>query len=134
MNKFFIIGALAFTFFILFGWTSKVVTHANSMPEVVLPIKGYDPRDLLSGHYIAYQIDWDKADCRVFNRGRCPVSVFGKSGRFYVPEDRARALDDAFRFGSGADEFAVVFAYRAGQKPIARRLLINGRPWQERVE
>ncbi len=26
--------------------------------EVVLPIRGYDPRDLLSGYYIVYQIDY----------------------------------------------------------------------------
>ncbi|MFZ4715624.1 MAG: GDYXXLXY domain-containing protein [Bacteriovoracaceae bacterium] len=26
--------------------------------EIVLPISGYDPRDLLSGHYLVYQVDY----------------------------------------------------------------------------
>lgn len=131
MNKYFVLGALAVVFIVLFGWTSTVVVKATSAPEVLLPVRGYDPRDLLSGHYISYQIDWDKANCAQFVRGRCPVSDFGPSGRFYVPEDKAHALDDVFRFGASTDELAIVFAYKPGQKPIARRLLINGQEWQD---
>lgn len=134
MNKYVMMGALSLTFLILFGWTSAVVTKANSLPEVTLPITGYDPRDLLSGHYLLYQIEWDKVDCKQFKRGRCPVRDFQEAHRFYVPEDKAQALEDAFVFGSSLDTFAIIFAYKAGKKPIARQLLINGKPWQESVQ
>ena len=37
------------------GWKSWVVAAGN---RVILPIQGFDPRDLLSGHYLIYTIDY----------------------------------------------------------------------------
>ena len=34
--------------------------------EVKVRIQGYDPRDLLAGHYIRYSIDWSKTYCTHF--------------------------------------------------------------------
>lgn len=37
-----------------------IVTHARAQQGVEwdVPVMGYDPRDLLRGHYIQYQYDW----------------------------------------------------------------------------
>jgi len=33
--------------------------------KLVLPVSGYDPRDLLSGHYLTYRVDYNRPDlCR----------------------------------------------------------------------
>ena len=52
----------------------------TSLPEVTLRISGYDPRDLLSGHYIVYTIDWDDTDCKQFKDRQCPISEFRQHG------------------------------------------------------
>ena len=98
---------------------------------------GYDPRDLLSGHYIQYQIDWDSTDCSQFRNGQCPEKDFckearwGRQCRFYIPEDKARDLDELFRKRNDTDtKFEVVYSYRPGQKAVAKQLLINGQDWR----
>ena len=48
----------------------------NSGVDIKLPVMGYDPRDLLSGHYIQYQIDWEKADCNQFEDSVCHKDNF----------------------------------------------------------
>jgi hypothetical protein len=37
------------------GWLCILVARA---PEVVLRVEGYDPRDLLSGHYLTYRVQY----------------------------------------------------------------------------
>lgn len=95
----------------------------SSGREIELPISGYDPRDLLAGHYLIYQVDYgvetscyqdnkgkDEAyvcldnktfhkgevpsDCQLFIRGTCEYSRF-KAGieRFYIPQDKASELE-----------------------------------------
>ena len=39
----------------LWGWTH---VRAKEGTEWEVPVRGYDPRDLLRGHYITYQYDW----------------------------------------------------------------------------
>ncbi len=36
--------------------------------DVVIPVTGYDPRDLLSGHYLTYRLDLDPAICEYESR------------------------------------------------------------------
>ena len=40
-------------------WIARLSLQSNRGQEIVLAIKGYDPRSMLSGHYIQYQVDWD---------------------------------------------------------------------------
>ncbi|WP_078127490.1 GDYXXLXY domain-containing protein [Leptospira alexanderi] len=42
---------------VFFGWEIITLENSkNSGKELILPITGYDPRDLLSGHYLRYDI------------------------------------------------------------------------------
>lgn len=135
MKKYILVFAFCLSFLILFSWMSSVALQARSAPEVKLVITGYDPRDLLSGHYIRYQIDWDKSDCTQFKQAQCPRQDFRGSQRFYVSEAYAPQLDDLFRRSqfdpSITDVFEVVYAYPKNRAPIAKRLLINGQDWKE---
>jgi hypothetical protein len=39
----------------LWGWTE---VRSRQGTEWLVPVAGYDPRDLLRGHYVLFQYDW----------------------------------------------------------------------------
>ena len=109
--------------------------------EVTVAISGYDPRDLLSGHYISYQIDWNKTDCSQFENNECPIEYFAKHKehaqwggryRFYIPQENAELLDRLFR--SRNKNFQVVFSYSKRSAPLGKRLLIDGIEWRKALQ
>ena len=113
------------------------------LPEVVVRIKGYDPRDLLAGHYIAYTLNWDYTDCKQFKDNICPVTEFeihankarwGEQHRYFIPEEYAIELDYAFRNQEKEKSvFEVIYKYTPGLAPIAKELLIDGKPCKETI-
>ena len=136
------IWAVLFTLplIVLVLWTAHLAYRRDTGREVKVAVQGYDPRDLLSGHYIQYQIDWQKTDCTQFIGNVCPENDFckdatwGRQCRFYVPEQAAPELDVLFRrFRWGEDNlaFEVVYSYQEGKQAIAKQLLINGKDWRE---
>lgn len=104
----------------LWGWSDW---RSRQGTDWEVPITGYDPRDLLRGHYVLYRYDWPGlAPATVFTApvgdlcltGRAPViarvhsAPVGDcphrmradqgtgnlaSGRYYVAQSRARALE-----------------------------------------
>jgi uncharacterized membrane-anchored protein len=123
--------------------------------EVVLPISGYDPRDLLSGHYLTYRVDYGLTQdcysgsmthdayvcldtksvsysypdgCERLIKGQCRGSRF-EAGieKFYVPEDKAKILEDKVRDKSGSIVLSVTRDGRAQVKD----LLIDGKSWRD---
>lgn len=123
--------------------TTALAVMRAGLPEVTVRIAGYDPRDLLSGHYIAYTIDWENTDCRQFENEICPKEAFYESGigglrgnshRFYIPERKAAELDRIFRSGENDGRvFEIVYGFAPGFRPLAKKLLINGQDWQKVV-
>lgn len=117
----------------LLFWVMCLSYQVHSGREVSIRIKGYDPVSLLSGHFIRYEIDWDNTDCTQFEENVCPKADFAKAlrnnywgdnGRFYVSEKDAQALDRAVRHKDNTAE--IIYSYKQGKKPYAKRLLING--------
>lgn len=43
---------------VMLAWVASLVLHVRTGAEVELRITGYDPRDLLAGHYLRYQVDY----------------------------------------------------------------------------
>ena len=126
---------------ILAAWSEWLYMQRASGTEVKVAISGYDPRDLLSGHYIQYTIDWDHTDCSQFANGVCPEGEFckearwGRQCRFYIPEKNAKELDRMFRKRNRTDTvFEVIYSYHKGREPIAKQLLINGKDWRESMK
>ena len=116
---------------LLLAWVAFLWWQVAAGALVKIKIKGYDPRDLLAGHYILYELDWEAADCSQFAGGKCPKEEFERfdaaRGRFYVPQQLALALEQDIQ--NSANTAEMVFSYRAGYRPYARSLLINGRNW-----
>ncbi len=124
---------------------------------VTLPIEGFDPRDLLSGHYLSYTVDYAAGDCptdtdaaavciepersitaadavpthcTVYIRGSCATGRFEADiERFYIPEAYASVLDQQVRNQQGSLELSV----SPDGKAVIRDLLIDGVSWQQAV-
>ncbi len=125
--------------------------------------RGYDPRDLLRGHYVTFRIDFREdtrrdacldsdsdcclcltgapgsgiphtqrmscADARRCN-GMLQTRLIHRLNRYYVPEDRARELDQRVRRAGNEDRLRVVVAIDSTGHGEIRKLLIGG----QRVE
>lgn len=127
MNNKVVAFLLAVPFVIVAGWMMYYTSFTHRAQEVVLPIQGYDPRNFLSGHYILFQIDWEHADCHQADwNGNCPRTAFTDINRFYVPENQAHSLERSIQ--SAHTRAKIVFAYQPGQRPVAKTLLLNGKP------
>ena len=121
------------------GWTASLIYQLKTGKEVKVNISGYDPVDMLSGHYVSYQIDWKKTDCKQFENNLCPQERFcnrkyrwDDSCRFYIPEKYAKELELALQQANRKkNTFEIVFSYNKSKQPIAKKLLINGNDYRE---
>lgn len=78
---------------ILLGWLGMLHFPYVSAPKVTIAVSGYDPRDLLSGHYLNLRLDWDKTECKQFADNICPKERFKENYRYYLPEEEAKAAE-----------------------------------------
>ena len=130
----------------------------NTGQIVTLSIVGFDPRDLLSGHYLQYKIDYQaknscddnyvnqlclkpyrrfynssemQANCQLYLTGSCRRGKF-KSGleRFYIPEKYAEQLDKLVREARGE----LVISVNSYGTAVINDLLIDGISWKDNVE
>lgn len=138
MNKKILAVIFIIPFISLIFWTMWLYTQQVTGTEIKVSVMGYDPRDLLSGHYIRYSIDWNRTDCTQFSNGVCPEDEFckqarwGRECRFYIPEKDAKELDRLFFNRNTTDMvFEIVYSYHTRQEPLAKQLLINGKDWRE---
>lgn len=134
--------SLYLPFLALLAWVFVLTVFRLNARDVRVRIEGFDPRDLLSGHYIQYTIDWKNTDCGQFENGVCPKEDFcnpqikgrARVCRFYIPQKYARTLDSLLQ---GRDktkaDFEVVYAYQKA-RAMPKELLINGKPWKEFVK
>lgn len=118
-------------FFLLLCGTGYFLYTVQTAPQVILAIKGYDPLDVFSGHYIQYKIDWEKTDCTQFAGHICPKKRFAHiSNRYYLPAQAAVEIDRLMRAQNSVPiHFDMVFSYAEGREPVARVLLINRQKW-----
>ena len=117
------------------------VYHANHSPEEWrLPIRGYDPRDILRGRYIQFRYDFSGVEDELRNTGilclsgsrKNPTIAAGKSDRcdqqirfnngllgaqrFYIPESIANEADRLVR-GNFEDISVGVVITSQGMRP-----------------
>ena len=137
MKKSVLAAILTAPIVVLLVWVMFLALSQIGTKEIKVVIMGYDPRDLMSGRYLAYQIDWDKTDCTQFENKICPTEEFctearwGRQCRFYVPESKANFLDRRFQHRKEGDVFEVIYNYKKGRMPVAKKLFINGKDWQK---
>ena len=138
---------------VLLASYKKYVSESGA--EVRLPIDGYDPRDILSGHYLVYRIDYGIAgicedrsrqgeayaclepkgfsyekpeSCKLLIQGSCHYGRF-EAGveKFFVPEEKAKQLETMIR----SETAEIMLSIPLNGKAQVKDLLINGRPWDE---
>lgn len=149
-----LIIALLFPILALMALTAYKKYVLSFGEEIILPISGYDPRDLLSGHYLIYQIDYGvhgvctsnsgqqagyvclapkmfsyspPDGCSKLIRGVCKLNRF-EAGieKYYVPEDKARYLEEQIRSKTASIVLSIT---RDGQAQV-KDLLVNGQSWK----
>lgn len=125
-------------------------------PEFEFEVEGYDPRDILAGHYLQFRIKYKAeinctiygpasmcvspeqrvinsdrpTECQNWIAGRCEGSKFKDDlNRFYIPQDRVQALQANLIDGKASVKVVV-----GKGNAVIKDLLINGRPWTETGE
>ena len=113
------------------GWVG-LIKYMDYMADnhVKIAVRGYDPRNLLSGHYLNLELDWNATDCGQFVNRKCPRSKFKNVYQLFVPEERAGELDKAVRSQNNRYKIELLFNYRRGSKPRLKEMLIEGQPWR----
>ena len=71
-NRALYITAFVFPFALLVGMAGINEYHLKTSRTLVLPVEGYDPRDLLSGRYLVYKINYGL---------KCPARPAGARGK-----------------------------------------------------
>lgn len=84
MNKRLYVLFLALPVIFLLLWVSLLQWQGYNTTDVKIAATGYDPRNLISGHYLTLRLDWIKTDCKQFNNSRCPEAKFDSVYNFYL--------------------------------------------------
>ncbi|MCB1180293.1 MAG: GDYXXLXY domain-containing protein [Leptospiraceae bacterium] len=119
----------------LFFLTIKKAYTVSSGEKFELNIAGFDPIDLLSGHYVTYRVDYGfdpcypdevqcicveknsfttyatecgSFDCKNFIKGKCIKGRFKANlEKYFIPEDKAEEIDRIVRIGKSRVRFSL---------------------------
>lgn len=116
----------------LLCWTLYLEYELKSEKTVIVRMTGFDPKDLLSGHYLHLQPVWTETDCSQFTNDECPTELFAVTYRYYLPEFDAKYLDK--RLLSENLKIDMLFVLRGQAKPMVKDLLIDNKPWKEWIK
>ena len=78
--------ALSFPLIALLIWTIALHMQIKDDQSVIIAVEGYDPRDLLRGHYVNLSLYWDATDMTQFQNSNCRQADFKKTYRYYLDE------------------------------------------------
>lgn len=112
---------LALPIIALFCWVSVLQVSLSTAEKIVLPVSGYDPRDLLSGHYLRIQV--------LYPENSPYKDCCNDIRRFYVPENKALELEKALRNANAKAEMVIALPKYGSPAPVD--LLLNGKSWRE---
>lgn len=73
--------------FILLGWVFVIQFDISSGVKMDLPIRGYDPRDILAGHYLSVEVDFDAfaQECKVEGKENAKLRWKRRDAFFCAP-------------------------------------------------
>lgn len=113
---------------VLLLWVGLINYKIHNAPLVKVVVTGYDPRSLISGHYLNLRPLWEKTDC-----AQCEPSNFDYTYRFYLSEFEAKYLD---RLISRRNDLhmELEFALPVNSSPVIRELYIEDLPWKQWVK
>jgi hypothetical protein len=114
---------------VFFLWQIDRDSHLSEQREMTVRMKGFDPRDFLSGHCLLLQPDWDRTDCRFYGDCLSISKDFNQTYRYYLPQEAAQKLNEIVQKNQVQTE--MVFLYAPKTAPVVVRLLLDGEPWKE---
>lgn len=130
-KNFLLIASISLPIVFFVAWVSLLEYKIRNAPEITIRAEGYDPRSLISGHYLMLRLNWQETDCRQFGDNLCHPGRFKSVYNYYLPEMDAIYLDRII--SSQNPKIELVFAYTADKTPYLKRLLIDGEPWKKWV-
>ena len=81
-----LMAALALPVIFLAVWAASVEYKIKHAQEITIRAEGFDPRSLISGHYLSLRLNWQETDCRQFSDNLCHPSRFQSVYNYYLPE------------------------------------------------
>lgn len=111
---------LALPVAVLLVWVAALRISLSTAEKIVLPVEGYDPRDLLSGRYLSVRV--------LYPENSPHKDCCNNIRRFYVPENKAFKLEKALRGNVRAE---MVVALPKYGEPAPVDLLLDGKPWRD---
>ncbi len=148
-----LIASLVFPILALLTMTGFRQYNLSTGRDFTLPIEGYDPRDLLSGHYLTYTVNFGipacakmentktvficldpkaktfikPAACKWYVQGTCDYGRFTAGiEKFYIPESNSRTLDKQVR----DKKASIVITVTPSGTAMVKDLLIDGKSWK----
>ena len=121
--------ALAFPISFLSAWAYYVNQAIKDAPEITIRAEGYDPRSLISGHYLYLRLNWQDADCTQFEDDLCHPNRFESIYKYYIPEEVAPVLEKQIQ--DQKVKVDLVFAYPKNKSPYLKDMLLDGIKWQD---
>ena len=94
--------------FVLLGWTLSVQAMISGGTKLDLPVRGYDPRDILAGHYLSVEVDYVAfpSDCKKDKETKGSERV--KDREYWQKQDAFFCADEG-RVSLGTPENCQVF-------------------------
>lgn len=117
--------SLPIVFFVC--WISALEYRINHAEEITIRAEGYDPRSLISGHYMRLRLNWQETDCSQFNDNLCHPNRFESIYKYYIPEEYAQTLDKLV--SKKHVKVDLIFAYPKDKNPYLKRMNLNGQYW-----
>lgn len=133
-RKSLLLVALLFPVIILASWVGYIQYYINNAGEITIRAEGFDPRSLISGHYIRLRLNWQATDCTQFDDNLCHPSRFDSVYNFYLPEEDAAYIDRQIWKSGNTLKIDLVFAYPENKQPHLKRMLIDGKDWPKWIK
>lgn len=127
-NKIF--GILLFVSILVLLANTLYLQTLSSYAKVEVVVKGYDPKDLLSGYYLNFAPDWEKTNCAQFVNNVCPKNDFDSNYVFYINQSMSEKLTKAV----DGNVIKLVFSYNTISQPIIVDMLVDGISYKEYIE
>lgn len=125
-----LLAALLMPIAVLSLWVGYIQYHINHAPEIIIRAEGFDPRSLISGHYLSLRLNWQNTNCKQFGDNLCHPGRFESVYNYYLPEKEAMQIDKYIRTNRKL-KIELVFAYPENKKPHLKRLLLGGKDWKD---
>ncbi|MCG2840593.1 GDYXXLXY domain-containing protein [Sandaracinobacter sp. RS1-74] len=126
MKKALLAAALALPFLVLGHGIWRHQSNLSSADEWHIPIRGYDPRDPLRGHYIRFAYDWE-----LRGNGRACVDALdcnlclGREDGRVIATVETPGMECSARVSPRASDMQISASFPAGTAAFSSRLFVS---------